>query len=233
MIVDDDLMSREVLALLAAEVGFDVHAFETGESALEALDHSSAPIPHVVLADMQMPGVSGDSLARLIRSACGPATRIFAMSGTRVPPDRVGAFDGFLLKPFTMDDVQAALDHSPAPAAAEPVDDSSVLNRKVFDSFTLSLAPEQLRKLYNLSLDDADARIELMRKALLADDPETYRQAAHSIKGGCGMVGAVELANLASIMEESGPQAVDNSGPLEQFLAASARLRRILDALYR
>lgn len=233
-IIDDDLMSREVLTLLAAEAGFEVDAFETGESALEALGGSRSAIPDVVLADMQMPGIAGDSLARLLRAACGPATRLLAMSGTAVPADRISAFDGFLLKPFSMGDVLAALDRSAAPQAtpATPAEHSGILNRKVYDSLAKTMSAEQLRKLYKLSLDDADARIALMRKALAADDADAYRRAAHSIKGGCGMVGAVELAALAGAMEDTGPKAVDNSDPLEQFLSASAHLRRILDALY-
>jgi len=230
MIVDDDVMTREVLALLAADAGFEADAFESGEFALEALDGSSTAIPEVILTDMQMPGVSGDSLARLLRVACGPATRIFAMSGTTVAADRTSAFDGFLLKPFSMEDVLAALDHAAAiPASA--TEDSEILSRKIYDSLAKTMSAEQLRQLYKLSLDDADARIEVMRKALAADDPDAYRRAAHSIKGGCGMVGAVELAGLASEMEQFGPQTVDDIGPLEQFLSASARLRRILDAL--
>ena len=233
MIVDDDLMSREVLALLANEAGFDVEAFETGESALEAFDASASSIPDVILADMQMPGISGDSLARLLRVACGTSTRIFAMSGTAVAADQTGSFDGFLLKPFSMAEVVAALQRAEKtePTSAQPTDSSEILNRKIYDSLARSLPAEQLRKLYQLSLDDADARIGVMRQAIAADDHDTYRAAAHSIKGGCGMVGAIELAGMASAMEETGPQAVDNSGPLEQFLSASARLRRILDAL--
>ena len=235
MIVDDDLLMREVLTLLAADEGLEVDAFETGESALEALDRRDIAVPDFVLTDMQMPGISGDSLARLLRVACGPATRLLAMSGSIVPAGRTGAFDGFLLKPFRMRDVFATLDNAAAPEAlaAPPADHSNVLNRKIFDVFAHSMPVEQLRKLYTLSLDDADARIELMRKALAADELDAYRRAAHSIKGSCGMVGAVELADLAAKMEEFGPHTVDKSGPLERFLAASFRLRRILDDLYK
>ena len=230
MIVDDDLMMREVLTLLAADEGIQVDAFESGEAALEALDHSDVPVPDVVLADMQMPGVSGDSLARLLRVACGPATRILAMSGSLVPAGRTTAFDGFLMKPFSLEDVLRTI----ADTAATPTpttDESEVLNRKIFDSFAQGMPVEQLRKLYEMSLNDADRRIELMREALAVDDDDAYRRAAHTIKGSCGMVGAVELARLASVMEESGPLTVDKSGPLKQFLSASSRLRRILDAL--
>jgi CheY-like chemotaxis protein/HPt (histidine-containing phosphotransfer) domain-containing protein len=234
VIVDDDIMTREVLALLAEEAGFGVAVFETGESALQSLAEAGADLPDIVLADMQMPGISGDSFARLLRVACGTGTTLLAMSGTVVPADRTREFDCFLLKPFTMEDVLAALNHAaaqPAPCAAT-TEYSGVLNRAIYDCFAQSMPAQQLRKLYAMSLDDADARIELMRKALAVDDPDAYRRAAHSIKGGCGMVGAVELAHLASKMEEFGPQAVDDTDPFTQFLSASARLRRILDALY-
>ena len=230
MIVDDDMMVREVLTLVAADAGFEVAAFGDGESALEAIAAATSDCPEIILVDMQMPGISGDSFARLLRSACGAGTKLLAMSGTEVPADRTSAFDGFLLKPFSMDDVLAALEN--APQAPPPVSDvDTILNRTIYDSFANGMSVDQLAKLYALSLDDADARIELMREAVEADDQEAYRRAAHSIKGGCGMVGATELAKLASTMEEDGFSTVDNKGPLQQFLTASAKLRRILDAL--
>ena len=230
MIVDDDMMVREVLSLLAVDAGFKVASFEDGESALESIAAAGTACPDIALVDMQMPGISGDSFARLLRSACGVETKLFAMSGTPVPANRTSAFDGFLLKPFSINDVLAAVASFPqAPAPAAEVD--GIINRTIYDSFAKGMPADQLRKLYDLSLDDADARIDLMGAAVEADDQEAYRRAAHSIKGGCGMVGATELAKLAAAMEENGFSTVDNKGPLQQFLAASARLRRILDAL--
>lgn len=208
-------------------------AFTTGEAALERLGASGGLLPDVVLADMQMPGVSGEALAQRLRNACGAATTLLAMSGSPVAPERIPTFNGFLLKPFSMDDMIARIDQIELthPEAADSENYSGALRRSIYDSFAKSMPSGQLRKLYAMSLDDADARIELMRTALEAEDADAYRREAHSIKGGCGLVGAVELADLASEMEELGPQTVDNIGPLKQFLAASARLRRILDAL--
>jgi hypothetical protein len=37
---------------------------------------------------------------------------------------------------------------------------------------------------------------------------------------------------MAARMEESGPEAIDNIGACDEFLDASQRLRRILDAQY-
>jgi HPt (histidine-containing phosphotransfer) domain-containing protein len=86
-----------------------------------------------------------------------------------------------------------------------------------------------------MCLDDADARIATMRQALASGNQEAYCRAAHSIKGASGMVGALELARIAAQMEADGLEIVPNRVPpahlLDEFLAASARLRRILDAL--
>jgi CheY-like chemotaxis protein len=239
LIIDDDQLTREVLSLLAAEAGFEVSAYESGESALEALAEANAAKPGAVLADMQMSGVSGDSLARLLRSACGPATVLLAMSGTAVPAERLQAFDGFLLKPFSIDDLRAALGARTADPPGEPAhrseagDPAAALNPDIFRALSESMPAKQLRALYDMSLDDANRRIRLMREAVAAGDADAYRRGAHSIKGGCGMVGALELARLAGRMEESGPEAIDNIGAFDEFLAASERLRRILDAQLR
>jgi CheY-like chemotaxis protein/HPt (histidine-containing phosphotransfer) domain-containing protein len=229
MIVDDDAMTREVLCLLAADAGFDCAAFESGEAALAALEGMA---PDVVLTDLQLPGVAGDSLARLLRAGSGPATVILAMSGTAVPPEQTEAFDAFLLKPFSMEEMSGAIERLASAPRAEP--GPGILSESIYAAFQKSMTRDQLRQLYAMSLDDADARIAQMRLALNAGDGDAYRRAAHSVKGGCGMVGALELARMAARMEEDGWQIVDGSVPplqmLDEFLSASARLRRILDA---
>ena len=230
VIVDDDLLTREVLSLLAAEGGFTVETYGSGEEVLEAL--KGAPAPDVILADMQMAGVSGDSLARLLRSVC-PRTTLFAMSGTTVTAEHTSGFDGFLLKPFSLDDLRAAIGRNPA--AAVTTDTAGILKQSVFRAFSRSMTLEQLRQLYAMSLDDADARVATLRQAQAANDAAAYRRAAHAIKGGCGMIGALQLARIAGQMEEEGPalrkkgsRSIDHSDPCAEFLAASAHLRRIL-----
>jgi len=237
-IVDDDLLSREVLGLLAEEARFTVESHESGEAALEALAEPSATPPDTILCDLQMPGVSGDSLARLFRAHCGPATLLIAMSGSQPEPARIASYDAFLLKPFPIEDLCALVDGraATAPEPAPPIrEDSAVLSRSIYDAFAQSMNPQQLGQLYAMCLDDADRRIATMRKALASGDSDAYCRAAHSIKGGSGMVGALELARIAGQMEADGLEIVPNRVPpehlLDEFLTASARLRRILDAL--
>ncbi len=215
--------------LFVAEAGFQGIEAESGDQALLQLAHLECR-PYAVLADMQMHGITGNALARELRRLCGASTRLIAMSGSGVPAEQTRDFDGFLLKPFTVDQLWAALEdlpHNLDPAAQ----DSGVeaLNETVYSGLAKSMPLEQLLKLYRMCLEDAERRVGLMRAAAAAGDAGEYERAAHAIKGGCGMVGAMELAALAGAMEEQGPPPDGNVEAIEQFLAAAARLRRILD----
>ena len=227
LLIDDDELVRELLTLLATEAGFDVQAFDSGQAALEHIAHAQAA-PGTVLTDLQMPGLFGDTLARLLRTAC-PGTTLLAMSGSEPKPATIAAFDGFLLKPFDIDDLEAAIAGASTP---QPVVSSShpILNQSIFAGLAKSMPAAQLRELYLLCLADAERRLATMRLAAAAGDAESFERAAHAVKGGCGMVGASELAGLAAQMETGGPPPVGDQAPFEEFLASLARLRRILDA---
>jgi CheY-like chemotaxis protein len=229
-VVDDDMMSREVIAMLVEDSGFQVDSFESGESALEALSEVAAPA--ALLVDMQMPGLSGDTLAAKLRAACGPGTCLVAMSGTGVPAEQRQEFDEFLLKPFSAEELRALLGacEVAGPVAAEEVAglDETMLSRSTFLSLRQTMPTEQLNDLYTMCLDDVEARLVTLRQASADREADQFRAAAHSIKGGCGMVGAVELARLAAEFEKNGMPVVHTVVPFEEFLQASARLRGML-----
>jgi CheY-like chemotaxis protein len=214
MIVDDDEVSREVLCLLGEAEGHAVTAVDSGDAALAAV--AGGARPDAILTDMQMPGITGTALAEALRAAC-PGARLIGMSASG---DGAAGFDGFLRKPFEMADL-AALLGKPA------------LDAATFASLAGSMGAAQRKALYAFCLDDAERRIARMREARAAGDGALYVREAHAIKGGCGMVGATELHALADAMETSGISPDETSGtgmdPLDGFLAASARLRRILD----
>jgi DNA-binding response OmpR family regulator/HPt (histidine-containing phosphotransfer) domain-containing protein len=107
LVVDDDEMSRELLTVLLASEGYMVQTAESGEAALALLDTGS--VADLVLTDMQLPGVSGAGLARALRGSCGTSTLLLAISGSEPAAEAVALFDGFLLKPFQMEEVAAAL----------------------------------------------------------------------------------------------------------------------------
>ena len=230
------MMTREVAAMLLADVGFGVATFESGEEALAALAIEAAAhdemLPSAMLIDMQMPGLTGDALAMKLRAACGPSTRLIAMSGTAVAESRRTQFDTFLMKPFSGEEIAELLGSAQTPqlvpAAGPAVLDPGMVSESTFTALRQTMPKLQLRALYKMCLDDVEARLQTMERASEARDDEGFRQAAHSIKGGCGMVGAVELARIAADFEHHGMPAVHNMVPFQQFLAASARLRGML-----
>ena len=233
LLIDDDLLSREVLTAVAEEAGFSVQGFEAGEAALAHLALHREQPASVMLVDMQMPGLHGSPLAERLRSFAAPATLLIAMSGSPVAEPALTAFDRFLLKPFSFAEFLAAVDDAPHHAPVPPVA-TQVLSESTYNSLSHAMAATQLHDLYMLCLDDADRRMRLLREAAAAGDEDAFRRGAHSIMGGCGMVGALEMAALAAAMEDHGPPPIDNLGALDQMVAqffhASARLRAMLEA---
>jgi CheY-like chemotaxis protein/HPt (histidine-containing phosphotransfer) domain-containing protein len=228
LVVDDDALSREVLALLLHGAGYAVESADSGDAALLHLQ-STPTRPQVVLADLQMPGTSGQDLAQQLRSLCGPAT-LLAMSASEPDEKSEWEFDGFLLKPFTMETFAAAIAGKMAEAAKEPNNTNVVaLDETVHQKLAGSMRRPQLQQLYALCVTDAETRLAAMQQAASNGDDATYRREAHAIKGGCGMVGAIELQTLATSMEERG-LSDDHIASLKQFIVAHERLRRILVA---
>jgi CheY-like chemotaxis protein/HPt (histidine-containing phosphotransfer) domain-containing protein len=290
LVVDDDPMSLDLLRVLLQAEGYAVECAESGEAALTQLLHSDTA-PGLVLVDAQMPGLTGAQLAGKLRRACTPATLLLAMSASRPPEQVIARFDGFLLKPFKMKDVAAALaargipsgaiktparragwtvvtgpaSRSPSnsrlisiaassgPQTASKIDTHSqpqqapstedgllnnssgvpVLNETIYRQLAASMPVLQLHQMYALCVDDARERIRSMRQLAASRDAEQFVRQAHAIKGGCGMLGATELHQMAAQFEARGLQAAgtpgaDDVNSLDELNAACDRLERIL-----
>jgi len=227
LVVDDDDLSREVLALLLQGAGYAVESADSGDTALLHLQTAS-PLPQVVLADLQMPGTAGKGLARQLRGLCGSATTLLAMSASAPDDGSDREFDRFLLKPFTMETFAAAIIGGRGDAANRPIGaNGAALDEAVYRKLTGTMRRPQLEKLYALCLTDTETRLAAMRQAAFDGNDAAYRREAHAIKGGCGMVGALELQTLATSMEERG-LSDDHVASLHEFIVACERLRGML-----
>src|SRR5713101_3295844 len=76
LIVDDNLANLKLFRLLLTQEGYAVQLANRAEEALEVLSTST---PDVVLTDIQLPGITGLELTRLIRS--DPRTRDISIVG--------------------------------------------------------------------------------------------------------------------------------------------------------
>jgi CheY-like chemotaxis protein len=229
LVVDDDALSCEVLALLLHDAGYAVETADSGDAALLHLQRMRT-LPQVVLTDLQMPGTTGNELAQKLRSVCGPATMLLAMSASAPDDGSDREFDGFLLKPFTMDTLaETIIGATPGPAKKSNGANAAVLDDTVYRKLAGSMRPPQLEKLYTLCLTDTETRLAAMQQSASDGDNAAYKREAHAIKGGCGMVGALELQTLATSMEERG-LSDDHIASLKEFIVACERLRGMLIA---
>jgi CheY-like chemotaxis protein len=103
LVVDDDAMLRDVVGAMLEMEG---HVIEMAAGGSEALAAIAARRPHLVLLDLNMPGITGwDVIDRLKDDASPPP--VIAMSGMEV--EHADSFAvrpfvyGFLPKPFTQE----------------------------------------------------------------------------------------------------------------------------------
>jgi len=77
LIVEDEPATRASISNLLAEIGYSVRTAQDGFSALRALRNE---IPDILLSDLNMPGMSGFELLRVVHRRF-PSMEVIAMSG--------------------------------------------------------------------------------------------------------------------------------------------------------
>ena len=104
LVIDD-----HVDATLALRDGLELSGFAClfAHDGLSGLAAAQDPTINAAIIDLGLPRIDGFGVAKALRSACGPALTLVAMSGYASPDieARVSAagFDAFLTKPFDLD----------------------------------------------------------------------------------------------------------------------------------
>lgn len=236
LLVDDDEVSLELVSALLLHDGHRVLQAADGDAAMRLLaERRPSDSPDVMLVDLQMPGLSGVDLARRARALKGPGLLLLAMSANGSRQGQLEDFDGFLLKPFALEDLRrqllpfakkgvvTATGEAATPSPRCPDFDPRVLRK------LRTLMPEaSVRALFEACLADTASRAGSMREWASRSDSRELRRAAHQIRGGASMIGASRIARLAESLEQGSGEEVDPHRLVEELLAACARLERIL-----
>ncbi len=206
LLIDDDEISREVMAALLAELGVELIAAADGAAALAMIgDGSVAPdgiLPDGILLDAQLPGLSGVALVAALRGVCAAPVVVFSASG--ISAELAEAADGFLQKSAEPEAILAAFEAAAGAARegrtkiAAPAT-GAVIDAAVMGKFRMSAAA--LRRMYAALDEDCARRIELLAAAMHAGDRAAVRAEAHAIKGGAAMLGARGLRDVAGALE--------------------------------
>jgi DNA-binding response OmpR family regulator len=113
LVVDDDLHIRRLIAIYLRDAGFDVTEAATGEEGLQIAQREAFDI---ILIDLILPHYGGFRLCRKLKSTASPP-RVVITTGDDSLQSRDLAkesnADGFLAKPFTREELLAAVRPSP------------------------------------------------------------------------------------------------------------------------
>jgi two-component system sensor histidine kinase/response regulator len=108
LIVDDEEPILSIVAEVVEEMGHKVLRAANGREALQLI---KATPPDIVLSDVMMPFLNGLDLCRSVKS--DPATRhvvVVLMSAVSADRGQAAGADGFVHKPFSLEDVEAAIE---------------------------------------------------------------------------------------------------------------------------
>jgi signal transduction histidine kinase/DNA-binding response OmpR family regulator len=162
LVVDDQRANREIANELLSEIGFDVRMTSTGEEAIEVHD---AWHPHLILMDLQMPGIGGIEAVRRLRRAGSPAVIVAftaaSLENAIEESEKAGA-NAIILKPYreqdllrsigewlgvkyTYDDDDHAVQASPAADRGAALEETSFANVPVHLTDELRTAALQAR----------------------------------------------------------------------------------------
>jgi CheY-like chemotaxis protein len=247
LLIDDDLVSREVMATVLTMSGYTVHTADGGAPSLKLLADRKCN-PDVILMDAQMPGLSGTQLIHELRAHSHAS--IYAISGSHAPEAVVAAADGFLLKPFGADALNKLLKEHAPPAkhqdkafpAAQPsrnvatelIADEPIVHAETLAQLRAIMPDTAVRQIFAAIVADLAKRLPALQLAIASGNHAEIRRIGHSIKGGCGMAGARQVARLGALLESDSFEAkgnhLDNSSQvLADLRAATEALERMLE----
>ena len=244
MLIDDDMVSREVLATILTMSGYSVHTAVDGSAALSLLGEGNFK-PGVILMDAQMPGLSGAPLIEKLRAQS--KARIYVISASQVSAEVTSIADGFLLKPFPPDALSRLLEEHQAkvnPPGALGLDpEETIVDRDTVAQLREMMPDAQVRQIFEAIVADLERRTVALEAAVVEGNWPEARRIGHAIKGGAAMAGAVQVSRLGKIIEAGrlepkktppGINQVDNSVTILQDLRTAAlNLQRILNAEFR
>ena len=226
LLIDDDMISREVIATLLTLNGYTLHTAEDGAKAIELLG-SATCAPQVILTDVQMQGLSGVDLVKELRSRS--KALIYIISGSDPPQELKNAADGFLLKPFGPEALQKLLDGGTRmPIETEMAFKEPVISAETLAQFRQLMPEATVRDVYTTVLTDLEKRLEALEKAIAAGDAAEVRKIGHTIKGGCGMAGAKQAARLGALLEAESDQLSNSDSIRLELHIAAENLKRML-----
>jgi signal transduction histidine kinase/CheY-like chemotaxis protein len=211
LLADDQEDIRTLTSYQLKRSGHKVVSAKDGKQALRAFRSTSFD---VILLDQEMPGMTGDEVARVIRKAeQGKKKRVFlvASTGNTTSDDarhlKQAGFDDVLGKPFRLEDLNLILSSS---LAAEPAAEAPPLQpMQPGTNFAALVARiggdgKLLKRMIRTFLRDTPKRLAGITAAIRRKDSETLASLAHALKGSVGIFAAEAARKHSQELQEFG-----------------------------
>jgi PAS domain S-box-containing protein len=218
LLVEDDPISRRVMAELLAFAGIDVSVAEHGKEACDRLTAPGARPVQLVLMDVQMPVMDGLAATRTLRAA-GIDTPIVALTAGASVEEREACFaagiNDWLGKPPDLDDIEAVLARwlpargaaagparaSPAavPASEAPppaINEEAALQRFLGNRGAFARALQAFVVAQRPVVGD-------IGRLLAAGERDTAARHLHTLAGSAAILGAERLHASARALEDT------------------------------
>ena len=112
LVVDDDPGFRRLCGMALSKAGIDHMAVGSGKEALHALEAAGADPFDLILLDMELPGMKGWELLKLLRDK-GRQIPVVLVTVLEAVPEKVKALDlgadDYVVKPFSFDELISRL----------------------------------------------------------------------------------------------------------------------------
>jgi two-component system sensor histidine kinase/response regulator len=250
LLVDDNDFNREVGRELVGLTGATVDTADDGAQAVAAVTSDRYDL---VLMDLQMPVMDGYTAARILRERW-PDLPILALTAHAMTEEKArvlaAGMNDIVTTPILPDTLYAVLarwltDGEPVAGRFDSADSQSVVppvappGSEVFDLAAalgrVNGNRKMLDRFLRLFRERNAGGLKEIGAALAAQDIESARRFAHSLKGGAGTIGLLELQASAAVLEATLAQSLQGKDdPLrrgEDFAALEGSWARGMEAL--
>ncbi|KUQ86494.1 MULTISPECIES: response regulator [Enterobacter cloacae complex] len=201
LLAEDNLVNQKVAARLLERLG---HTCQIVDNGVALLERWRAGAWDILLIDLQMPEMDGETAIRLLReeerSRPGPAQPTVAMTAHAMQGDKERClnmgFDGYIAKPISQErlaeEIARVLPRHDEPSAFP--DEARLLKQCADD-------PALVQELLSLFGEGLEEAMNAISRAIDSDDREALRRAAHKLRGEAVTLDFGPLARQLQVLE--------------------------------
>jgi len=209
LVAEDNPINQRVATLQLTKLGHRVDICEDGQAVLD----SHLEDFDIILMDCQMPVLDGLEATRKLREIelSTKNTRpvyIIAMTANTQEDDRAACLeagmDDFISKPVQLKELQTALNRSLGinPESADNNTKNPLLATAQIDQLRGNGQDDDFKEIISMYIEQTREQLGALEKAVNEKDLESIISKAHQIKGSSANLGAIQIADLCSQLED-------------------------------